>query len=47
MLFLTVVSSLSFVAVGVIVKEENVNSHDSCIFYYHEIEFPTNEINFY
>lgn len=37
---------LSSVAVGVIVKEENVNSHDSCISYYYETEFPTNETEF-
>lgn len=35
---------LGSIAVGVIVKEENVNSHDSCIFYYYETEFPANEI---
>lgn len=37
---------LGSVAVGVIVKEENVNSHDSCISYYYETEFPTNEMEF-
>lgn len=37
---------LGSVAVGVIVKEENVNSHNSCISYYYETEFPTNEMEF-